>query len=201
MQLTLKQARRLEKEIEAHVTDIFSEQSAEMCGSTQVSIHEDIVRVLDTKRDEVENCYEQLMKLIDVRYIIRDQIDQLKSTSGLNSIITREAMLKDLVKKFETFAAQKPLSVENQSVAVARLEALRHSPEAQTTNTYGRINDNITVESFLSEEQVERYKSLVRKLKKELAELADKSAALNTTQTFDLHDAHVKTLRDAKLID
>lgn len=201
MKLTLKQARRLEKEIEAHIKSVFSIHSMDHVCSFNVSVHEDLVKVLEDKRVEADKLANQIIALTNTRFTIRDRISHAMANCGLNDLITEEASLKEKLKVVEHFANLKVLTVEQQAIAVSRLNALKTSPDVGTTNAYGKVNDSIQVDHFFTAEQADVYKTSVRKVKKQIADLVDKCAALNASQTIELEEVYVDILRNAQLVD
>lgn len=197
MQITLKQARRLEKDIEQAISLAY--KSSVSHGSFNVSIHESINGKVDALRQESAQAQADGAELIAARYAVRSVIATAKETSGLNKLITQEAMIKDLMTRSNIVSAQSPLTAQDLTIAVARLDALRAS-NPSVNDAYGRSSDSITVSGFLTEEVVTAAAELVRASKKQLVAIADKCAAMNSTVLVELDAALVKTLTKFKLV-
>lgn len=197
MQITLKQARRLEKDIEQAISIAY--KSSVSHGSFNVSIHELINAKIEALRQESAQSQADGTELITARYAVRGLIAAAKETSGLNKLITQEAMIKDMMTRANIVAAQPPLVDQELTIAVARLDALRASKPA-VNDAYGRSSDTISVTGYLTEQVVTAATEQVRASKKQLVAIADKCAAMNSTVLVELDDGLVKTLTKFKLI-
>lgn len=197
MQITLKQARRLEKDIEQAVSAAY--KSTVSHGSFTVSIHESIYSKVDALRQEAVTSQADGTELIAARYAVRGLIATAKEVSGLNKLITQEAMVKDLMTRNNIVAASSPLTEQDMTISVARLDALRASKPA-VNDAYGRSSDSITMSGFMTEEVVNAASEQTRVFKKQLVTIADKCAAMNSTVLVELDATLVKTLTKFKLV-
>jgi hypothetical protein len=202
MQISLKQARRLEKDIEVAISALAG-KIATPGRSESISIHENLHRKLETLHIETKKLYDSSVELTNARFAVRSLISTAKETSGLNRLITEEARLKELMSKANALASQTILTDEELSVASARLVQLKNDISTgltKPTDMYGRQSDTVSVTGFLSQADIDGYTEIARSHKRAIADIADKCAALNSTTNISLDVDTVGVLQKYKLL-
>ena len=97
MKVSMKQARRIEREIGAEIE--LNTQGQHGIGSqVSVSIYEDLSEKLSALQEETLQSVLKIQDLIRIRFAIRKAIETENEVSGLNALMNQEASLKALAK-------------------------------------------------------------------------------------------------------
>ena len=188
MELVLRSARRLEREIEA---EIQLQTNAINTRAVEVSIYGDFDATIAKLQEQGEVRLAKLSNLIEIRASIRKAIETRNETSGLNVKINREAMLKSKAKVL-TQVVGTELTDGERLVASKRFEALKAT--GGNTDSYGRTNDSITVPHVMSADAIAGYNAQAKEIQRELLKLVDEMTAINTSVTVTVSDEDVAYL-------
>ncbi len=196
MNITLKQAHRLDNEIDSKIQSIFQKQSVRTNGNYGVSIHQSLNEFIESTRKEIDETIVDTFALVQLRYTLRELIASSKTSSGLSQLLTKEAGAKDLLGRLNLLAKIKVLTPSEMKIAVAKHEALQHG---KVSDTYSS-RDSIGIEGILTQEKADYFDTTIRQIKKDLVSYADQSAAINNTATVTLSTVMIETLNKYKLL-
>lgn len=189
MQLTLRSARRLEREIEAQVQMLTN--GVTTGNASAVSIYQDFDAVIDSLQIIVANSVESAFKLATVRAKIRKAIETMNETSGLNAMMNQEALLKIKAKVLSQVMTNE-LTPEERSVSKKRHAAMVAS--GPTTNHYGGSTDTSPLAATLEKAVLDQFKTQAKDIQRTLLKLVDDMSSINTTKTIDISDEDVAFL-------
>lgn len=196
MKLTLKQARRAEREIGTELGKLVVSRH-----QVSVSIYEDVrSKVNEIQKQTLENL-KKIQQLASIRFAIRKAIETENEVSGLNKLMNREAELKVLDAAIENISVIE-LTDDALEIAVQRHAATKASHEKGTVvqSRYGEATDEITIPATLRTQTLEDIRAAAKAIQRELRDVADQQAALNVGRTIELHDADAKTLEEAGIV-
>lgn len=188
MQLVLRSARRLEREIEA---EIQLQSGKVQTRGVDVSIYGDFDATIEKVQAENVSRISLIMKLMDIRYSIRKAIETKNEVSGLNTKINLEALLKAKAKLLTDLVGAE-LTEAERLVAQKRFEALQSS--GPINDHYGRQTDTVNVPHILSGESVAVYNAQAKDVQRTLLKLVDESTSVNTSVTIDVSDDDIAFL-------
>jgi hypothetical protein len=188
MELVLRSARRLEREIEA---EIQLQTNAINTRGVAISIYGDFDATIAQLQEQGEARMAKLSNLIEIRASIRKAIETKNETSGLNTKINREAMLKAKAKVLTQLVGAELTDAER-LIASKRFEALKNA--GGTVSDYGSHNDTVQVPHVMSAASVAGYNAQAKEIQRELLKLVDEMTAINTSVTITVSDDDVAYL-------
>lgn len=188
MKLTLRQARRLEREIDSLKQEL---QAHTESRSAVISIYQDFESTLKQKQEALVQAITTCVELTRIRFGIRKSIETDHEVSVLNIKMNEEALLKDQLKIYESLVHAELTDAEL-SIAQKRHAAL--VAKGAIGDEYGRTTDTTTVHAMLSKHQHDLMKAQVKDIKKKLLVLVDEMTSLNTTRTITISDADIAEL-------
>lgn len=192
MQISLKQARRVEREIGAEL-DIYVVNGL---GHTAVSIHEDLVTKLTTIQQQTLESVQKAEVLLKIRFNIRKLIETENEAGGLNALMNKEAELRARAKIL-TATMTGELTNEEYKIAIARHAAAVTS--GGIPSHYG-LTDTIMLNNTMFTSTLEELREKAKAVQRELLQAVDKLSALNTMCTIRLSNEDVKTLETFNII-
>lgn len=171
MQLTLRSARRLEREIGSQVEQSDHSSSARV----SVSIYQNFDETIEATREKVVATLSTNFRLMDLRAGIRKAIESANEAIGLNLLINEEAVLKAKAKMLaSSLTAEADLDITRQ----------RHAAmvaTGATPNAYGQLTDTIDVTSVMNAETLNVLKDEAKSIQRRLLKIVDDMTAINTT--------------------
>jgi len=193
MNLTLRDARRLEKQLEAAVNTL----RGSLVTSKRVTVFEAPVdqSLFDLGRGDLEKQLVEAGELITLRYAVRDRIRAANNAGEITAAMLEIAQLEQRLSFVNALAgartqAYDPYNRHNQDQAIeaettlatinAQLASAKKAYEANGTGT-----PSVTVQ-FLTKADRESYSKQSAQLNKQLTTLRDKLAAKNATASIDL---------------
>lgn len=188
MQLTLRSARRLEREIEAQV-QILTEGTRNH--NVAVSIYQNFDEVVDFLQTNVAVAVDSAFKLAAIRAKIRKAIETANEVTGLNAMMNEEALLK-IKAKILTGAMSSELTPAEREITKRRHAAMVAS--GPTANAYGGSTDTVTLAHTMEKATLDQFKTQAKEIQRRLLELVDGMSALNTTRTIEVSDEDVAFL-------
>lgn len=196
MKLTLKQARRVEREIGAKIDgESFTPRRESF------SIYEDMNDKINHIQKQLIDDMHRIKTLTGIRFAIRKAIETENEVSGLNVLINREAELKAMLKVLNSMIGNE-LTNDELAVALKRHEATRAAHEKGTPvqNRYGEPADETQLNATLLTSTLTSLREEVSKIQRELLQVTDQQAAHNVGRTVQLDDKAVKALETAGII-
>lgn len=198
MKLTLRQARRVEREIG---TELDIDQTAHGRHGVAVSAYENL---LDRLNEIQKDSFEVLAKhqnLLRIRYALRKAVETANEASGLNTLMNREAELKAL-SKLLTALMTPELTDANITVIAARHAALKASIDAGKApeNHYGQATDTITLNQVCKTETLAKLGEQAKIVQRELLKIVEKQSSLNNSFEVEISDEDVKILEMNNII-
>jgi len=187
MQINLRQARRLERNLMLAQQKLNSDMSEHQI---RVTLHEDFQEAVNAMQTKIESAAVQSVNLIALRFAVRKAIETQNEVAGINQLMNEEAKLKELAKVIETSTAH-PVTDAEVKVAKARHEAMVKSGPTQTsyqTIDYIEVNGSTTsaLQASLSAES--------KTTQRRLAQIGEQLSALNTTTMIELSKDDVDLL-------
>lgn len=200
MQISLRQARRVEREIGAQL-EIDSHGSRGLGSGITVTVYENLEDRLTTIQSETLSVLAKAVELIEIRATIRKAIESANETSGINQLMNYEAQLKAR-QKLLTAAMTGELSAADREIAVARHAALKAAVAAGNTpqSRYGEATDGIALTAVLTSGTMDALRENAKKIQRALLETVDKLSALNASSTITIADHVVKSLEEHSII-
>jgi len=190
MELTLRKANALQNSINEAIKSIEIK--------TEVSINE-----FQTSHDEIETAIHgfrsaivRRQALIDALYEVRKSVGQANARSGINDRLSDVARLEKVIQFYQGLASNR--SMQNLSVINGRLEKIRNRKEESRASLYGRDEEVIT--SVLTVEDINDFKMIVAKNKKDKQKLQDEILELNVKTSITLSLAAIDALRAENLL-
>lgn len=201
MEITLKQAHRLDLEISQLINEIYESITSLPKGygarsSTTVSIYEDITLKVENTRSNIAVNHNAGSKLIIARYELRDLIAKSKNICGINSLLCQEAAAKEILGRVSTLNKLEAISKTDFNIAQQRLEKLLNDSKAGINLN----EDTISINGILDTDLKEFFDTQVRDLKKQITNIKDLISALNNTTKIILSDELVSLFKLKKLI-
>lgn len=175
MKLTLKQARRVEREIGTKI-----EAAMNNVGHRKtVSVYEDLRNAVDVLQVQTLNGFKLIKELTRIRFAIRKQIETANEQFELNTLMNREAELKSLAKAVTTLRTTE-LSNEDLEILVQRHAQAKVANEKGTSvSRYGDATDEVHLMSWLRTETVAALDKETKDIQRELVSVVDKLSTLN----------------------
>jgi len=178
MELTLRQARRLEQSIyELLNDDLVNSESFSLFGQAPSlsSFESDFLERLAKKQE-----------LIRLRFKIRQEIDTTNHTSGLSQKMAQEASLKaEIALLTEMIPAQKIFATQSELEHEFEIKLTRLNKG--TSDGYNRPAETVRV-SLIGTIAAEELERKIRQLKKLQQALADQMLQINMTATVKLSE-------------
>lgn len=198
MKLSLKQARRVEREIGAEL-DIDS--SFHSRGQATVSIYENLRDKIAAIQVQTVEGLARTRELTRIRFAIRKAIETQNETAGLNTLMNREAELKALAKVI-TGQMTVELTDEELEIAVQRHAAAKAANEKGTVvqSRYGEATDALVLGTTLRTATLEALRAEGKAIQRELLNTVDQLSALNAGVQVAITDDDVKVLEAAGIV-
>jgi hypothetical protein len=199
MNISLKQARRLEREIGTTLDQHIN--AGHKFGQLVVSIYENVMDKVTTTQTSLADDQAEFATLTRIRFAIRKAIETENEKGGLNTLMNREAELKALMKHNASMQTGE-LTDEELDLAIARHAALKANVEKGVVvqSRYGEATDTVTLASAVRTPAVEALKNNAKLMQRELLAVSDKLSALNAGREIQVSDEDVKTLEAAGII-
>lgn len=187
MELNLKKARRLEKQIRDVVEKLNKTANP---ANLVISRFEGFDDALSNHQAKIRETISDLMVLNTLRYSIRRQIETLNESCGINSLLTEEAQVRQENWYLDQYIQA---AVNDSAMNVARNQ---HSELASKGSTDGSIyrQDSVTIYGTVSAETVKGYKEAFFKNRSRLEAIVDRLAVLNSTTVIKLAKESVDLL-------
>jgi hypothetical protein len=186
MEISLQQARMVERDVEARVGEMLNATRTKLAGRqvTTLDSMNDLLRVSANLGDEVE----ALRALIGVRYNIRQRIGNANNESHLNATMTQMARIDAELHVIEA------LTYGRRCLDAAKTAAITRLLETQTETPIAT-----TVDTLLTEQALSDLDSLKMELTRERRKLAGVASHINIHQTITLTDAELALLSSVKI--
>lgn len=194
MELTLKQARRLEQSISAAVQAKVSNMHSDM-KVTKYNVDQ-LEAKIAAGATKLMAMFGEIDILIDIRYDIRRAIELMNEESGLNLCMNIEEKLKAKRTFLQLVGLMAPVSDEDIVVIRARLENV----ELKQSEYGAGWNDTQALNNVLTQEVLDDKKSELRDVMRQITTIADNSAMLNSSKKIVISDDSAATLKEAGLI-
>lgn len=194
MKLSLKQARRVEREIGTEL-DI-NTQAESLGGHLAISIHEDFVTKLQTIQEKALETARSSQEALRIRYNIRKQIETENEVSGINALMNREAFLRANAKVL-TGLMSGELTNEEVKIASARHAAAVQSGGVQSH--YG-LTDTVALHHTIFTSTMDQLRERAKEVQRELITVVEKLTAMNSTRTVVLEDKDVEHLEKMNIV-
>jgi hypothetical protein len=198
MKLSLKQARRVEREIGAELEiDTVGGRRNQATFSIYESLRDKVAAI---QKETVDGLL-KVKELTRIRFAIRKAIETENEVSGLNALMNREAELKSLAKVLTSLMTVE-LTDEDLEIAVQRHAAAKAANEKGTVvqSRYGESTDELTLGTTLRTETLESLRVYAKQIQRELLTVVDQLAALNATRSISLGEIDAKALEDAGIV-
>lgn len=203
--LSLREARRLEQEIEQKSNRLMPRHA-----SCSVSIHENFDDVLQAWEVEQQSNISRIEALNKIRASIRSMIqnqhamlltDQLSvgPFNTMNGLMARRAELENLIFKISTLANQQPAKKNEIDVQRSKHAALLRIANGTDEMAKTSSADSVQINA-LSENFSKSLKTLVANSNQELRKITDKLGAANSAVTITIYGFDEEVLKEEDLI-
>lgn len=187
MQINLRQARRLERDI-LNAQNKLSQDLTDH--QIRVTIHEDFDATVDATQAKIEAAVVGSVNLSALRFAVRKGIETQNEAAGINALMNEEAKLKDL-QKITEMALAHVVSDNDLKIAKARHEAMIKS--GPTTTSYSTV-DYIDVNGHVTSKHQADLTNNAKDISKRLVKIVEELSTLNTTTLIDLDADSVELL-------
>lgn len=197
MQISLKQARRVEREIGAEL-----DMNVQGNGRAQsISIYENLTDKVEAAQTDMFVELTKFKTLTKLRFALRKAIETENENGGLNTLMNREAELRSLAKVYTQLMGAE-LKDDDLSIIVQRHAALKIAAEKAPVapSRYGEPGDAVTMTTMLRTSTLEALRADAKLIQRELLDVVDKLSGLNATRTVKMSDEDVKALEAAGII-
>lgn len=195
MKLTLKQARRVEREIGTKLETALSNTGHRQT----VSVYEDLRNAVSVLQTQTLNGLKLVKELTRIRFAIRKQIETANEQFELNANMNREAELKSLLKAIVSMRSGE-LSNDDLEILVQRHAQAKVANEKGTAvSRYGDATDEVQLSAWLRTETVAALDKEAKDIQRELVTVVDKLSALNSS-TIDISGADAAILDEEGII-
>jgi len=203
MQLSLREARKLETRIQAKVNEGFVKSSS-------IHVHEDILNnIVEVERwladtfDEAEESIRVTLSLISARASIRRSVQSTNERSGINTLISQRKELiglrsiwSEVINVHDSEYDHEMTVGVLQRTAVSTAESMKAS--SLSSSMYGRT-DLIAV-STISDNLHAEAEGTHRRLLRDIDQVEDKLAVLNATTKIKLESDLILILEGQELL-
>ena len=193
MQISLKQARRVEREIGAEL-DINVAHG--LGGAAAISIHESFIDKLATIQKAALDGADKEEALLKIRFAIRKLIETENEVGGLNTLMNKEALLRSRAKAL-TARMTSELTQDEYKIAAARHAAAVNSGGVQSH--YG-LTDTVRMDNTMFTSTLDVLREKSKTVQREMLNTVDKLTALNSSRMISLSDEDVVTLEKYNII-
>lgn len=199
MQLTLKQARRAEREIGKELDKETSRSSYR--GDNTVSVYESLYSKVADAQETLLSNLTKVKELARIRFSIRKDIETQNETAGLNKLMNREAELKYMANILDQMMSVE-LSDAELEIAAQRHRAAKDGIDkgVPTTNRYGQPSDEITLGAIIRPATMETLRVYAQSIQRELVTMSDQLAALNASAKVVVSEDDAKLLESYGII-
>lgn len=187
MNLTLRQARRVEHEIEASLSTLFG---ALKTRNVEISIYEDFNSVVAHKQKTVVEALDTYEKLSGIRYAIRSAIKTDNEVSGANILMNEEVLLKDQAKILDGVICPEFTKSEYE-ICKARWAKMA---DGKTPSIYGGSEDKVTANAVLQATTLATLKLRMKINQRRRLVIVDELTALNTSRKISVPDEDITYL-------
>jgi len=202
MFLTLKNARRLDSEIQSALSTLQSQ--VRMANNVSISFHDDFDKKVEKAQRDVIELINQHNHLSSIRFGLRRAIETKNEMGGLNEQMNEEAALREEQLMLEQLLAyyQHPTSglTEDRLNAYKRkLDAIKTIAQRPGTES---TEDSVSVGNVVSQSTIDNINDRVRKIRTRLNEIKDFCAFKNSDPALrvTLVDDDVAFLKAARLV-
>lgn len=194
MQLTLRNARRLERAIEQHIVGL---APLFQTRNIQISIYENFEETVAALQTKVIDAVTVAERMVGIRTAIRRLIQNDNEVSGLNKLIAEEASLRATAKVLEQ-AKGLELTPAEKAIAKKRHDAAVTTGAVQ--DQYGRVSDVTTLPATLEKATLDVLTVKVKEIQKRLLQITDESTARNTTRLVTVSDDDIAFLEANEIV-
>ncbi|WP_407304111.1 hypothetical protein [Acinetobacter sp.] len=200
MKVSMKQARRIEREIGAEI-ELNTQDQHGIGSPVAVSIYENMIEKLDDLQKETLASVLKVQELIRIRFAIRKAIETVNEISGINKLMNEEAGLKALAKVMNNVMTGE-LTDADRNIALQRHATLKAQIENGNPpqSRYGEPTDAITMGNVLSTTTMNKFRDDAKVIQRSLLEVVDRLSALNANAQVEISDADVQALEAAGIV-
>jgi hypothetical protein len=196
MKLSLRSARKLETNISKHLEEnVFSTQAKVRVNTAKAELE----NTLSQARANVLESIADNLKLLDLKYTVRDLISAQNSAAGVDSLLTQKVAKEQKLSQLKSLVGAEPRLTSEELEDTLSLGKTRLSNPS--TDVYGRSNDLVSVNlSVLSKEDVDGFKKQRATLVREVEKIEDKITELNHSVQIELSSDVVSLLQKHSLL-
>lgn len=195
MKLTLRAARKLETKI----TKAMEETPVSMAAKVRVSASAtEVEQELDTAKSRVKAELEERLKLVEIKYTIRQKIAEANHSSGVNELVTKKVMAEQKVANIKAIIGTTPRMSKEELGDTLRLGQTKLAQGS--TSRYGEDASVTTSLSIFTQSDLDSYKKEKVTLSKEIENIEDKLTELNASVKIEVDDESVKLLQKHNLV-
>ncbi len=203
MQLTLKNARRLDGVIREKIQSILIE--AHSVHQVAVSTTDDLSAKLAQAQQRVVETNHTYAGLSKIRHQIRRDIEVANEKAGINALMNEEACIREMIQFIETNSRsysgnRECMSAERIKAIEAKLQNMRKAAESGSEAAYG--NDTVQVGSIMNDAYADELELETRRLYTALNDIKDRCAFMNSDpkNTVSLAANDVEFLKKHRLL-
>lgn len=200
MKVSMKQARRIEREIGAQL-EIDSHGRDSYGGAVSISIYENFESKMQAIQEQTLKGIQTASELIRIRFAIRKAIETTNEMSGINNLMNQEAGMRSLAKQL-TAAMTGELTADEYNIAKSRHEALKQSNEKGTVvqSRYGAETDALTVAKVLNTTTLNELRDIAKGLQRDLLRVVEELSTLNANSKVEIADEDVMFLEASTIL-
>lgn len=194
MKLSLRKARK----IEGMVAKRANELSTDLAPTVALSVYKAPAPQLEAAQEKFRQGREVLIRLIGIRYLLRDLIGQANAEQGINTVLTAKERLEASRALFAKWADAPVAADEGAEVLEARFTQQKKLLE-QGGDRYSRPADTLPA-AYLTPVQIQEFKDLEVQYRRDIANIEEQLIRINNTATVELPDADAEFLAMMRII-
>jgi hypothetical protein len=196
MKLSLRSARKLESKINKHLEETLVDSSV------KVRVNADTGKIIDSiasERTKVLQEMEDQLKLLTIKYQLRELISRQNSSSGIDTWITDKVLKEQMISKLKTWETVE-VQVDQESLSDL-LELSKKKLANPGTDSYRGRNESITTSlSVLMKVDVDTIKKKRLSLVKEIEAIEETIMGLNHSEKIEISEDSIKLLQKLSLL-
>lgn len=195
MKLTLRAARKLETKITKHLEETPVNVGAKVRVNSSA---DEVVKTLDSAQAKAKEEIADRVKLVEVKYSIRQKIADANHSAGINALITEKVQCEQKVNQIKAIVGT-PARLSKDEIA----DTLKLGQTKLANGSQGRYGEDASVSTTLSvftQEELDAYKKDRVTSAKRIEAIEDQLTELNASTKVEVEDESVKLLQKYDLV-
>lgn len=195
MKLTLRSARKLETKITKHLDETPVNTSAKVRVNSDVN---EVITSLDAAQKKAKEEISDRVKLVEIKYAVRQKIADANHSAGINALITEKVQQEQKVSQIKAIVGTSPRLSKEEITDTLRLGQTKLANGSQSR--YGEDASVSTTLSVFTETELESYKKDRVAAAKRIEAIEDQLTELNASTKVEIDEESVRLLQKYDLV-